>query len=63
MKTLLMVPKLTSYISLYNEPLFSGQLYADADTKIYYISLDYVLEIVGRIIVAVGKGHHYKQRN
>ena len=46
MKTLLMVPKLTSYISLYNEPLFSGQLYADADTKIYYILLISIVQIL-----------------
>ena len=39
-RTLSRVPKLMSYISLYNEPLFSGQLYyADADTKISCIWL------------------------
>ena len=40
-QTLSRVPKLTSYISLYNELLFSGHFYfkADADTKINCIWL------------------------
>ena len=43
-RTLNRVPKLTSFISLYNEPWLSGHLYqADADTKtdcIWLISID-----------------------
>ena len=39
-RTLNRVPKLTCYISLYNEPLFGGHLYsADTDTKINCIQL------------------------
>ena len=39
-RTLSRVPKLTSTIFLYNEPVFSGHLYlADADTKINCIRL------------------------
>ena len=39
-QTLSRVPKLTSTISLYNEPVFSGNLYlADADTKMNCIWL------------------------
>ena len=41
-RTLSRVPKRTSDISLYNEPLFSGHLYkADADTKISCIWLTF----------------------
>ena len=39
-RTLSRVPKWTSYISLYNKPLFRGHIYlADADTKISRIGL------------------------
>ena len=38
-RSLSLVPKLVSYIFLYNKPLFSGHLYADTDTKMNFILL------------------------
>ena len=52
-QTLSWVPKRTSDISLYNEPLFSGHLYqADADTKISCIWLISRISVVKKSLLS-----------
>ena len=44
-RTLSLVPKLVSYIYLYDKPLFSGHLYlVDADTKLNFILLTSIVK-------------------